>query len=317
MRTLALCAGYGGLEMAVGGDVVAYAEKDPFAAAVFAAHHPGTDNIGDLTEVDWTAVRDTYRPYVICAGFPCQDISNAGKREGITGARSSVWGRVADAVRIIRPRVVYLENVAAIRGRGLDVVAGDLAAIGYDASWTCLRASDAGAPHSRDRWFCLATPSDTDDIGRDGRAGDITQEGRRDESANGRGSVPEHVNLLPTPLASDGTQGTGHRNTSGTYYLTGQVVRLDDAWCASNGKDYGPAVRRWEQLTGREAPCPTEPGARDNRRLSPAFVEWMMGLPAGWVTDVPDIPRREQLRILGNGVVPQQARAAFEWLASQ
>ncbi|MFD0068920.1 hypothetical protein [Streptomyces sp. NPDC127574] len=83
------------------------------------------------------------------------------------------------------------------------------------------------------------------------------------------------------------------------------------SWVSTDGIDYGPAIRRWEQITGRPAPCPTEPGARRNRRLSPVFTEWLMGLPDGWVTAVPDIPRTEQLRILGNGVVPRQAHHAY------
>jgi DNA (cytosine-5)-methyltransferase 1 len=91
-------------------------------------------------------------------------------------------------------------------------------------------------------------------------------------------------------------------------------VRLDERWVAVDGTDYGPAIRRWEHVTGRAAPCPTEPGTRSNRRLSPAFAEWLMGLPAGWVTAVPDIPRKEQLRIIGNGVVPQQAHHAYSLL---
>lgn len=120
------------------------------------------------------------------------------------------------------------------------------------------------------------------------------------------------MNLLPTPKASDGPHGgPNQRDAAGRCYLPGQAVRLDDRWVAADGTDYGPAVRRWEHITGRSAPCPTEPGTRGNRRLSPAFVEWMMGLPAGWVTAVPGIPRKEQLKILGNGVVPHQAHHAY------
>lgn len=84
------------------------------------------------------------------------------------------------------------------------------------------------------------------------------------------------------------------------------VNTADEKW-----GDYGPVIRRWEQITGTHAPCPTETGTRANRRLSPVFVEWMMGLGSGWVTGVPDVPRKEQLRILGNGVVWQQAAHAF------
>jgi len=96
---------------------------------------------------------------VLTAGFPCQDISNAGKRAGITGAHSSLWSAVADAVRALQPPVVFVENVAALLRRGFDVVHRDLAQIGYDTRWLCLRASDVGAAHRRDRLFLLATPA--------------------------------------------------------------------------------------------------------------------------------------------------------------
>ncbi|MYX39966.1 DNA cytosine methyltransferase, partial [Streptomyces sp. SID89] len=107
-RLLALCAGYGGLETAlragIGGQVAAYAESDPFAAAVFAAHHPRVPNLGDITAVDWHRVRDLYAPDVVGAGFPCRNISNAGRRDGIHGQWSRVWKNVAEAVGVLRPR---------------------------------------------------------------------------------------------------------------------------------------------------------------------------------------------------------------------
>ncbi|MET7831278.1 DNA cytosine methyltransferase [Micromonospora sediminicola] len=80
-------------------------------------------------------------------------------RAGITGEHSSLWSAVADAVRVLRPPLVFVENVAALLRRGFDVVQSDLAAIGYDTSWTCLRASDIGAAHRRDRLFLLAAPT--------------------------------------------------------------------------------------------------------------------------------------------------------------
>jgi len=94
----------------------------------------------------------------ITAGFPCQDISYAGKGAGIDGERSGLWREVARLAGEIRPQYLILENVPALLTRGLGRVLGDLAAIGYDAEWHCIPASCIGAPHRRDRWWCVAYP---------------------------------------------------------------------------------------------------------------------------------------------------------------
>ncbi|WBB78552.1 DNA cytosine methyltransferase [Micromonospora sp. WMMD882] len=160
-RVGSVCSGYGGLDLAVelvlGGRLAWYAETDRHAATVLAHHWPGIPNLGDIRTVHWDQVEPVD---ILTAGFPCQDISNAGKRVGITGEHSSVWNHVAAAVRVLRPQLLFVENVAALLRRGIDVVHADLAAIGYDTSWLCLRASDIGAAHQRDRLFLLAAPTD-------------------------------------------------------------------------------------------------------------------------------------------------------------
>ncbi|MBJ6633840.1 DNA cytosine methyltransferase [Streptomyces sp. I5] len=336
---VALCAGYGGLEAAIrariGGQVAAFAENDPHAATVFTHRHPGVPNLGDIRHVDWDHVRDVFRPDVIGAGFPCRNTSNAGRRDGINGQWSRVWKNVAEAVGHLRPRLVFLENVAALRSRGLDVVAADLAALRYDLRWTCVRAGDpeTGAPHERDRWFAVAHPADADphQLGRHWRPRHQPEAQGRHEPAHRRDETPPApggVSLLPTPAARDWKSGASNllqRNArplnevavnllAGVDTTPTGPVPLDERWVAADGTDYGPAIRRWERITGRPAPCPTEPGTRGNRRLSPLFTEWMMGLPEGWVTAVPGIPRKEQLKILGNGVVPRQAHHAYSLL---
>lgn len=161
VRIGSLCTGFGGLDLAVelvlGGRLAWYAETDPHANTVLAHHWPDITNLGDIRTIDWSTVTPVD---IVTAGFPCQDISNAGKRAGITGVHSSVWTAVAGAVRALRPALVYVENVAALRRRGLDRVHADLAALGYDTNWICLRASDIGAAHRRDRLFLLAAPTD-------------------------------------------------------------------------------------------------------------------------------------------------------------
>jgi DNA (cytosine-5)-methyltransferase 1 len=152
-----LCTGYGGLDLAVmavtGARLAWVAETDRYAAGVLAHQWPGVPNLGDVTALDWATVPPVD---LVSAGWPCQDISYAGPGAGITeGTRSGLWLTIADGLRRLRPSFVFLENVAALRTRGLEKVLGDLAALGYDAQWTCLRAADAGAPHRRDRMLIL------------------------------------------------------------------------------------------------------------------------------------------------------------------
>ncbi|MET9565649.1 DNA cytosine methyltransferase [Streptomyces tauricus] len=391
---VSFCTGSAALDQAVeavtGLPTVLVGEKDPAASRLLAQRLPHAPNLGDITDVDFAALAATMpRPASLTAGFPCQDISNAGPRGGIAGDRSGLWKTIAHAIRHLRPHLVFLENVAALRSRGLDVVAADLAAIGYDARWMCLRAGDpeVGACHRRDRWFAVAYPAAEDPhlpVGTQrGTAAPGQTQGRRARAhaggrsgllaasdrplrllptpaaADGAGgpgisakrqggmnlrtavtllptpaardwrsgasnllgtnSRPLNevvVNLLPTPKASDGPHGgPNQRDTAGNYYLPGQAVRLDGQWVATNGTDYGPAIHRWEQVLGRRAPEPTEPGTKGNRRLSPAFVEWMMGADPGWVTDADlGLSRSDQLKILGNGVVIHQAALAYRTL---
>ncbi|MFF7233964.1 DNA cytosine methyltransferase [Streptomyces sioyaensis] len=148
------------VEALTGGRVFWVADSDPSKSSILSTRFPGVPNLGDISQIDWSAL--VGQVDILTAGFPCQDISNAGKRVGIKGERSGVWKHVAEAVRVLRPRYVFLENVGAIRSRGIDVVLGDLAACGFDARWTSYRASSIGAPHHRDRWFCVASPADPD-----------------------------------------------------------------------------------------------------------------------------------------------------------
>jgi DNA (cytosine-5)-methyltransferase 1 len=141
--------------MAVTGARLAWcAETDRYAAAVLARHWPDVPNLGDVTALDWAQVPPVD---LVSAGWPCQDISYAGPGAGITeGTRSGLWLIIAAGLHHLQPSYVFLENVAALRTRGLGKVLGDLAALGYDTQWLCLRAADAGAPHRRDRLLLLA-----------------------------------------------------------------------------------------------------------------------------------------------------------------
>ncbi len=103
---------------------------------------------------------------ILCGGFPCQDISIAGKGAGIDGKRSGMWGEMARIVNEIRPRYVFVENSPMLIKRGLTRVLGDLAQMGYDARWCILGGEDCGAPHKRKRLWLLAFNSDQSDAAR-------------------------------------------------------------------------------------------------------------------------------------------------------
>lgn len=143
------------------------------------------------------------------------------------------------------------------------------------------------------------------------RATDGAKGGPSQRGSSGDLMLPSAVQtLLPTPTATDskasGSAGytTGHDGTT----LTDATVRLPARW-----GEYEPAIRRWESLT-RPAPEPTKPNGKGNPKLSDEFDEWLMGYPAGWITDVPGVTWNEALKACGNGVVPQQGAAALRWL---
>ena len=327
MRIGSLCTGYGGLDAAIeeviGGELAWVADIDEGACKILEHRFPGVPNLGDITTAPWSAIKPVD---VFCAGFPCQPASNAGKRLGEDDERW-IWPAVAGAVRDLRPGLVFLENVSALLVRGFAGVIADLAKIGYVGSWCCIRASDAGAPHLRDRVFILARPAAEDPHSAAGRqwrpAAPGQAESRRPRpDARGRGGVPaapgRRLSLLPTPAARDWKSGASNLMDQNSRPLNefavnmlGNIRTPDAQWIAVDGTDYGPAIRRWEQVSGRPAPCPTEPGSRGNRRLSAAFAEWMMGLAKGHVTEVPGLDRNAQLHAIGNGVVPQQAAMAL------
>ncbi len=161
-----LFAGIGGFDLGLertGGFKTKWqVEIDPYCQRVLAKHWPDVTKYGDIRTV--TGVE---RVDVLCGGFPCQDISNAGKRAGIDGERSGLWSEYVRLIRELRPRYVLLENVAALLGRGMGRVLGGLSESGYDAEWRIIRASELGAPHRRDRVWILAY-SDSQGLARPG-----------------------------------------------------------------------------------------------------------------------------------------------------
>jgi DNA (cytosine-5)-methyltransferase 1 len=302
------------------------------------ARHFAVPNLGDITKADWQGVESVD---ILCGGFPCQDISNAGGRAGIKqGTRSGLWFEFARAIRSLRPIYVVVENVSNLlaidNGRGFGIVLADLAEAGFDAEWCSVRASDVGAPHRRERIFLLAThpdlnrrlggrPESEEVPGLGERAGlhlgptgpiplaDPLCQPVRDGSGDvggpqgtGEGEEPERQRVRPHDLDGDSspatdTAGIGHERTRAR---NGRPGPTDIHWGA-----YGLAIDRWEQVRGLPAPVPHD----ERGRLAVSFVEWMMGFPVNWTHG---LSRAAALKALGNAVVPQQALYALDRLAA-
>lgn len=152
-----LFAGIGGFDLGLertgGFEIRWQVEIDEYCRRVLEKHWPHVQRYGDIREVT-----DVERVDVLCGGFPCQDISDAGSMEGIDGRRSGLWREMARLIRLVRPQYVVVENVAALLDRGLERVLRDLAEIGLHAEWHCIPAVSIGAPHRRDRLWILAYP---------------------------------------------------------------------------------------------------------------------------------------------------------------
>jgi DNA (cytosine-5)-methyltransferase 1 len=241
----ALFAGYGGLDMAVmdvlDAELAWYAEFDKAPAKVMAHHHPDVPNLWDVTKVDWSAVEPVD---VITGGSPCQDLSHAGKRGGMTaGTRSNLWVEMREAIATIRPRLVVWENVRGAgsaeaassleqcprcvgdprdRGpvlRALGRVVGDLADLGYVGRFYGLRAADVGGAHGRFRYFLFATPADAHGAGRGEHGWPLAVRPQQPAAEHDGPDVADGLTLLPTPTVSD-TNGAGAHGDGGADLRT-------------------------------------------------------------------------------------------------
>lgn len=380
LRIGSLFSGYGGLDLGVqaviGGDVVWHVEFDEAPSKILKHHWPDTPNYGDITAVDWSTVPPVD---VLTGGFPCQDVSLAGARKGLTeGTRSGLWSHYAEAIRQLKPELVVIENVRGLLSataggsvepdpwgvgdgatrpviNALGAVLGNLADLGYDAEWCGVRAADAGAPHGRYRIFILAHATRERRPTRWPKSAGV--EGRPDVEFGGAPAADTNRNEPErwgaggdmggatsssevdseewqrlrnafgdrSSVAAD-TQSRGRAVRVGVNVRPpgGEVHPLRDDRSTTSGASrastdwgaYEPAIKRWEAVIGRVAPAPITVNEKTgSHRLSAHFVEWMMGLPVGHVTDPAiGLTRNQQLKALGNGVVPQQAALALAHL---
>ena len=227
---------------------------------------------------------------VVSGGFPCQDISAAGKGAGIDGARSGMWHHMARIVREIRPRFVFVENSPMLTSRGLGRVLGDLAAMGYDAEWGVLGACDCGAPHKRDRIWIVA------------HAADVDRDSRRAESARQLGTA------RPADGGDDMGDSTGARFSERSGVQMGQP------------KEISEPERPVRKIPDTNAPRLEERNrsARASRaRASIVVGDWWATEPALGRVANGVANRVDRLRAIGNGQVPAVAAAAFRLLTER
>ena len=162
LRMIDTFSGIGGFSLAarwLGGiETVQFVEREPYCHRILAKHWPTVPIHDDIC---------TFNPAprsadIVCGGFPCQDISTAGKQAGIKqGTRSGLFYELMRVICVVRPRYVVMENVSAILANGLDTVLGELAEAGFDCEWACIPASAVGACHQRNRWWCVAYANNT------------------------------------------------------------------------------------------------------------------------------------------------------------
>lgn len=159
LKVLDLFSGIGafslGLERAGGFETIGLCEIEPFARRILRKHWPHVPIANDIRSREFVRSEAD----VIIGGFPCQDVSRAGRRAGLAGERSGLWGHLLRAFRLVRPEVAIVENVAALLDDGMGAVLGDLAEIRYDTEWHCISALSIGAEHERDRVWIVSYPN--------------------------------------------------------------------------------------------------------------------------------------------------------------
>jgi DNA (cytosine-5)-methyltransferase 1 len=212
MNVLDLFSGIGGFSLGLeraGMRTIAFCEIEPYCRAVLAKRWPGVPIHSDVRELSLPrGFAD-----VICGGFPCQDISFAGDGAGLAGARSGLWAEFFRTIAQVRPAWAIIENVSALRSRGLEAVLRQLTTIGYDAEWHCIPASAVGAPHQRDRVWIIAYPcSDSHEPRLEGWLREELRECARELSARALGApVPDadvagqqqHAQLNGSPISPE------------------------------------------------------------------------------------------------------------------
>jgi len=331
MKGLSLFSGIGGLDLAArwaGIETVGFCEIEPFPVEILKRRWPNVPIVDDVRTVhgdEWRAVD------IVFGGFPCQDLSSAGKKAGLEGARSGLWFEMLRVIREIRPCWILAENVRGAINLALDTVVSGLEDEGYQVRPLVIPASAFGAPHRRERLFVVGARSDVADAVPVG-----LEEERPEQQPTGIVGCDEKV-LWPTPSVCGNNNRKGLSPNSGDGLSTSVKLWLTPKTPTGGGKPErstpGGGLRKIEDQVAQVSPG----------QLNPDWVECLMGFPLGWTDpdcDVPALPpgwpmpmgaaqrdwepprtvkgmphRSKRLKALGNAVVPQQAYPLFRAIA--
>lgn len=306
------CTGYGGLDRAVKTifpelKTLSVSDIKPASMHLLKHRYPSIPNLGDMR---WPCAADHGSADVMIGSWPCQSWSKAGTKLGAKGPKD-LWPEFVKVLVATRPKIFFGENVSRIVQCGeVKNVVADLEVLGYTVEWLVCTASDVGLCHGRERVFLMAVHTDGWDF----------LEPQLDVPTQYSRITKRLVPLLPTPTARDFKEGTNfvpkiHKSLL-PHCIKGYSLNKGQ-W----GK-FEQAVLQHAAVIGRDAPPTVESlhvgNSYRGEALSPGFVEWMQGLPKGWVTGLPPgetrgvYSRNAQLNLLGDGVVPLQAEFAFK-----
>ena len=296
MNELHLFAGAGGgilAGMQLGHTPVCAVEWEPYAQAVLVARQndgtfppfPIWNDVQTFDGTPWRGIAD-----VVCGGFPCQDISVAGRGAGLDGERSGMWNHMARIIGEVRPRFAFIENSPALLNRGLDRVLSDLARLGFDAQWGVLGADDVGAPHIRKRiWILAKNQAMADAKGQ--RAGNVCK------------NIREGCNQINPP----------HDTSS---YSRGIDRPRNRKFEANNMADASGQCREGEQCREPDSQERAQPKKRPTGPCGVCIGPWPTEPGLGRVANgVAHRPNR--IKAIGNGQVPRVAATAFHLLKAQ
>ena len=326
LKVLDIFSGIGGFSLGlekVGMETIAFCENNKFCQGVLKTHWHNIPVFSDVRDLSNKELSHLPKIDVIAGGFPCQDISIAGKQEGIQGERSGLWKEFKRLIKEVKPKYAIIENVANLRSRGLSRVLKDLWEIGYDAEWHLLPASAFGAPHRRDRIWIIAYPTCFSKSRLSVRK-KKRQSAPRDDCKNAANADCERCdcgecNRQARHIQNNKkweyqeTQSKWNKRKPGTCKICKVFPNANGKRLQGHGehrevstictqKAFSASASQSRANNWRQEPVARLASTKNNKvRLNPDWVEWLMGYPLGWTKQG---TLKERLQGLGNAVVP-------------